>query len=132
MKLNITLKKLFVGSKWTFQCFTICMLIYCVISLIYSYFYLEQEKVIRSLNIVFLIAESIAIYYRYTKMVIITFGLSIIGLLIHCITNESLLLLFITLIYIINGSEFLIVSTIYKEKRLQELLDNRYSAATIY
>lgn len=129
---NITLKKLFKISKWTFQSLTGFQLIYCVISLIYSFVHPEEEKIIRSFNILFLIIQLIAIHYLYTKTVIIMFGLSVIGLLVHSVLNETLAFLFITMIYIISGSEFIIVTTLYKERRLQELLDQRYSAATIY
>lgn len=129
---SINLKQVFVVSKWTLQCFAGFFLVYCVVSLIYSCFHPEEEKIIRSLNIVFLIAESLAVYHLYTKMVLISFGLSAIGLLIHSVINESLFVLSMALIYIVSGSEFMIVATIYKERRLQEILDQRYSAATIY
>lgn len=129
---SISLKQVFVVSKWTLQCFAGFFLIFCVVSLIYSCFHYEEEKIIRSLNIVFLIVESLAIYYNYTTMVLISFGLSLIGLTIHSIINESMFVLATTLIYSISGSEWLIVATVYKERRLQELLDQRYSAATIY
>lgn len=129
---SINLKQVFLASKWTLQCFAGFFLVYCVVSLIWSCFHYEEEKIIRSLNIVFLIAESLAVYYLYTKMVLISFGLSVIGLLIHAVINESLFVLSFALLYIISGSEFMIVATIYKERRLQEILDQRYSAATIY
>lgn len=129
---SISLKQVFVASKWTLQCFAGCFLVYCVVSLVYSCFHYEEEKIVRSLNIVFLIAELLSVHYLYTKMVLISFGLSVIGLLIHSVVNESLLVLSMALLYIMSGSEFMIVATLYKERRLQEILDQRYSAATIY
>lgn len=133
MKLkNLTLRQIFIASKWTLRCLAGLLLIFCLTSLIYSFFHREEEKVIRSLNVVFLIGVSLSVHYLYVKMILITYGLSIIGLMLHSIINENLFALFITLIYIVSGSEFIIVATLYKEKRLKELIDQRYSTATVY
>lgn len=126
------LKTYFICSKWTFRVLAGLLLVYAFVTLFISFFHPEEEKLIRSLNILFLIGLSLSVHFLYVKMVLITFGLASIGLLIHAVISESILALVFTLFFIISGSEFIIVATIYKEQRLQALLDQRYSAATIY